>query len=518
MAIAKFEMPDGRIGRFEVPDGTSAEDAQTMIESHINTDSSYYGRKVKDMGDTGKFLTSAGNRVLDLGRGFKQIYKIGDQNKLAEDIKQSKQLNADLDKTGAGFSGGLVGSIAPVAFTGGVSLPATIGSGVAYGALQPTVGDESRATNMSLGGLASLIGPAIGSATRGLTGLGLGSENARFLMNKGIIPTIGQGINPKTILGNAARGMEELSTSIPWTGSIIKNARDRPRAQFLSTVFKDVSDSSGLPGISKVGHEGIDLLKNQYRNAYDSMLLGHAIPINNSLGSNIDNLVTDKVRYLNDADRQWANNFINRQFESVPLTNGAIDAKHLNTISSNLKSEARGLTGSQNKAQASLGDLLKDTATEITHYRDSFLPENTAEAIKKLDTGYAKFKRIERAASNIGAEEGRFNPSQLYSAIRAMDKSKDKGSFAIGGALMQDMASSGKSVLNNTLADSQTPARMMNASLLSQGLGLVGALPAKVMTSPYLSKYVLGNGGQTDYISELLKRLITPASISGSQY
>ncbi len=36
MPIARFQMPDGRVGRFEVPEGTTAESAQTMIEQHIS--------------------------------------------------------------------------------------------------------------------------------------------------------------------------------------------------------------------------------------------------------------------------------------------------------------------------------------------------------------------------------------------------------------------------------------------------------------------------------------------------
>lgn len=35
MPIAKFQLPDGRIGKFEVPDGTSPEQAQGLIESHL---------------------------------------------------------------------------------------------------------------------------------------------------------------------------------------------------------------------------------------------------------------------------------------------------------------------------------------------------------------------------------------------------------------------------------------------------------------------------------------------------
>jgi hypothetical protein len=36
MPIARFEMPDGRIGRFEVPEGTTAEDAQSMVEQYLS--------------------------------------------------------------------------------------------------------------------------------------------------------------------------------------------------------------------------------------------------------------------------------------------------------------------------------------------------------------------------------------------------------------------------------------------------------------------------------------------------
>jgi hypothetical protein len=35
MPIARFEMPDGRIGRFEVPEGTTPEGAQQLIEQHL---------------------------------------------------------------------------------------------------------------------------------------------------------------------------------------------------------------------------------------------------------------------------------------------------------------------------------------------------------------------------------------------------------------------------------------------------------------------------------------------------
>jgi hypothetical protein len=37
MPIARFQMPDGKIGRFEVPDGTSPEQAQELINSYVTS-------------------------------------------------------------------------------------------------------------------------------------------------------------------------------------------------------------------------------------------------------------------------------------------------------------------------------------------------------------------------------------------------------------------------------------------------------------------------------------------------
>src|SRR3990167_8291141 len=42
MPIARFQMPDGRIARFEVPEGTSSEQAQSLIENELAS----LGRKV----------------------------------------------------------------------------------------------------------------------------------------------------------------------------------------------------------------------------------------------------------------------------------------------------------------------------------------------------------------------------------------------------------------------------------------------------------------------------------------
>ena len=52
MPVARFEMPDGRIGRFEVPEGTTPENAQALIEQHLSGQES--GQKPGFLGRVGQ--------------------------------------------------------------------------------------------------------------------------------------------------------------------------------------------------------------------------------------------------------------------------------------------------------------------------------------------------------------------------------------------------------------------------------------------------------------------------------
>jgi len=88
----------------------------------------------------------------------------------------------------------------------------------------------------------------------------------------------------------------------------------------------------------------------------------------------------------------------------------------------------------------------------------------------------------------VSSDEGVFSPAQLQSAVRASDRSKDKGQFATGNALMQDLSETGKTVLGNKLPDSGTPYRSLLAMLASGGAGVAGypALAAGLLAGPAL--------------------------------
>ena len=83
----------------------------------------------------------------------------------------------------------------------------------------------------------------------------------------------------------------------------------------------------------------------------------------------------------------------------------------------------------------------------------------------------------QRAASALGGEEGVFTPAQLLNAVKAMDPSRNKGAFARGDALLQDLAEPAKTVLSQSVPDSGTAGRLL-ASLI------MGGAPVAAMVNP----------------------------------
>lgn len=175
MPIARFQMPDGRIGRFEVPEGTTPEQAQAMIaESLKPKETKASDSPVDGMGSFERARAGFGKAFADIGRGASQLIRgLGPQYQVSADffglpnqadIEEAKRLDAPLMNTTGGTVGNIAGNVAaaiPTVAAGGGFLPA-VATGAGMGALQPTTGDESRLGNMAIGGAAGAGGYAAG--------------------------------------------------------------------------------------------------------------------------------------------------------------------------------------------------------------------------------------------------------------------------------------------------------------------------------------------------------------------
>lgn len=154
MPIARFQMPDGRIGRFEVPDGTSPEQAQALISQHLGLGQTVEFPKFKtpeeapDTGFTGAFKSSLeglkGEAALLAGKtglmdetAAEQYYR--DKKKQEQKVFKPTEegwLDSPWEKFKETLGGSLPYMLAPVIAGGAVAaLPETLIAGSAATAL-----------------------------------------------------------------------------------------------------------------------------------------------------------------------------------------------------------------------------------------------------------------------------------------------------------------------------------------------------------------------------------------------
>ena len=140
---------------------------------------------------------------------------------------------------------------------------------------------------------------------------------------------------------------------------------------------------------------------------------------------------------------------------------------------------------------------------------------------KAANTGWANFKRVQRAAGYVGTEDGVFTPAQLQAAVRAADRSKDKARFAEGTALMQDLSSAGKSVLGTKTPNSGTADRLNVSNFLNPMMWaqVVGSIPGSLMYTPagqrLMASALTGRqGAGYGLLSDAAQRLAVPAGVA----
>jgi hypothetical protein len=474
-----------------------------------------------------------GKAIVDTGRGIKGLFVDN-----SADVAESRRLDAPLMKTGAGLAGNIAGNVGMVLAPGGILKGAgalavaanagraanalnTAGSavmapttlkgaatlGAGMGAIQPAVSGSERLTNAGIGGAAGAGGQALFNGLAGVIRPKVSSE-VQNLLKEGITPTPGQ------ILGGGFKRAEEGLTSVPIVGDAIKGAQTRAVTDLNRAAFNRALSPVGeeLPK-GLVGREAVDHVQKTLGAKYEALMPKLTTQADGQFISEIQNL-------RNMVGNGSIDPAMAKRFESI-LNNQlmvkfkgdtpTLTGQTMKQIESDLGQLASKFHRSQDADQMLLGDAIQEVQDIL---RQTVIRSNpqSAEELKAINAGYANFKRVQRAASGLGAEEGLFSPAQLQNAVKALDRSKDKGAFARGDALMQDLSEPAKKALGNKLPDSGTPYRgflTLGGAGAAQGLigpaGAVGVLAAPAMYSKL---------GQNALVALLTKRpdIATPAS------
>lgn len=325
----------------------------------------------------------------------------------------------------------------------------------------------------------------------------------QLLQQEGVKPTVGQ------TLGGWANRLEEKAQSVPIIGDAISYARNKSTSEFERAANNRALAPIGekLPD-GLTGRDAIAYTEKVLGDKYDEVLskigaIGTDAKFNQGLQS-LDAMVNklmiakgDKLKFkaaLNDVKSSIDNN-------------GVITSDIYKTLESSLGKDAATLARSQSINENKIAPAVKQLQAELKDLLQRQAGQS-ADELKAANAGWANFKRVQRAAASVGAEDGQFTPAQFQSAVKALDKSKDKGAFARGNALGQDLGDAGKSVLTNKVPNSGTADRFLLGG---------GALTGAYLANPLLPAGLLGGAAMYSAPAQALLRGLVSARPQGAK-
>jgi len=369
--------------------------------------------------------------------------------------------------------------IATAPLSAGMPAPATLGravmggaaGGAAFGGLQPVTQGDFATEKAKQIGVGAASGAVMAPLTYGLSRLisPKSSPEVAALRSEGVTPTPGQ------MLGGMFKSAEEKATSIPLLGAAIKTGQTRAIGEFnVAAANRALAPVNMQLPKDKTGYEAVAFVRKALGDKYDEALdaIG-PIKLDPQFSADLRGVYGGLSSLPKDKANQFARIL---QIEVADRGRGGVlTPEAIKAAESNIGRQARAYMRSDDFDVRQLGNALDDAQDKLREMITRQAPAGSAEALQKVNSGYAQFKRIQRAASYVGAEDGMFNANQLTQAVRATDRTKDHRAFSEGTALMQDLSSAGKKVLSNKIPNSGTADRAMGAAALASPLIDAGA-------------------------------------------
>lgn len=403
--------------------------------------------------------------------------------------------------------------------------------GAATAALAPVVGDDYGAEKTKQIATGALFGGAVpvvtGGVARVISPNASRNPQLSLLKNEGVKPTIGQSI------GGAANRLEERLQSVPFLGDSIAAARQRSgddlsRAAANRALFP--LGKSVPKGVQ--GNDAVLYVRKALGDAYDDIAPKLGVtqdPAFKQSASSLQTMVKQGAinPQAKDAFNRFIKNDVNPMFQGA---NNSMSGETFKRLQSKVTEKIQQTAASTDADQRLLNGAYKELGEQLNNLSIRTNPQAAAK-LKAINTGYANFKRLQKAASSVAAEEGKFTPAMLHNAVKAADRSKDKARFAEGGALMQDLSSAGKTLLSNKVPNSGTPERLMAVGSLG-GLGYLsptaamaaggGLLGGAAMYTPFMQQLMSGAVSARPLLaqpaSEMLRKAAPALVPGGAQF
>jgi hypothetical protein len=397
---------------------------------------------------------------------------------------------------------GNIVSTAPIGATAGAlagpgfwpGMAGATGAGAVSGALTPQL-PASPGSPQYWGNVASntLAGGVFGAGSTALLGTagGLVAPQAGRvgpLTAQDVVPTIGQ------TGGGLIDMIERLFARVPIAGAPIAAARARTGEDLYRGAMNQVLAPIGesLDAATASGRPAMQEVQSKVSNAYNTLLPNLSVTLDPQLTQDLATLgqlplPADRAAQLNDLVQSEIFDRLSPRL----------------TMSGDVFKDAESGVGNDvnNYLNSSIGDERRygQAALQLQGYmRDWLTRSNPAQAqdLANANMSWALLKRVQRAGSYTGAQDGIFTPAQLDSAIKAQSP---ESRFAAGEALMQPYAELGRNVLGT-----EVPHGGFGANV-----GMGAALTAAAIEDPSLLKYGLPIGaGMAALYSRPVQRVL----------
>ena len=281
-------------------------------------------------------------------------------------------------------------------------------------------------------------------------------------------------LTPGQIKGGEARRVEDAAKSKPGLSGPIR-AREQDALRELNRTWYDQSlkpigeKFTGHP--QDIGERGVSEVHDKIAAVYDKWLP--------RAEAKADAPFTDEIKAIRARDTkvhgpyQGALSTIIDEHVMPRFENGVMTGASFKKVESELGSLA---SGYRQKGERLLAEHVDDLSAALRDNIERNSPPGVRDKIKSANTSWAIYKRLEAAAGRNARSGGVASSSDFLQSVKKLDRSKDKGVFARGDALMQPLAKAGDQVLKNVVADSGTTERAMRNSRGIAGELIGGAI------------------------------------------
>lgn len=513
MPVARFQLDDGRVARFEVPDGTTPEEAQSMMEEHFSQpENTTAPDKSSVRGeDKGAFRSGLqgfnatvpfGNRIT-AGAGAAGAYLLDSDARDMGISELYKQARADQKATesaheGANIAGGLLGVAAtlPIGLAKGAASTTPVIGNLANAAQKTSAaagnfvrGGEAatRAGKIARGAaLAIPSGAVYGYGASGSdldstdalkdagVGAGVGFAGSVALPAAGAIASgVKNAVLPKVSQSIQPLAQKALDMGIPLTRSQVGDSRF---AKVLSSTANKVPFSGGGDfakkqqsafnrAVAKTIGEDADVLTPDVVDAaytnigkkFDDALGGQTIKVNDEVLSRLGAIEEEAANSITGDHLNIVKRNLNKFLNDI-AEDGTISGDKINSFRSALSKTLRGTNNDASPYLHVMLDTVIDASVDGSPARRELLDQARRQ--------YRNLKTIEPLAAK--AQNGDIAPSLLLGRVTSDAKGKMYHARGKSGEL-GDLARIGQTFLKEPIPNSGTQERLLGAAALGGG-------------------------------------------------